>query len=83
MSALDDLNYRLGHKLEQIQAMLPPTYKLTLVARHSTMPPGQNADIIMTNDALDLATEAIARHPSMTYRPADPPIVRGIAEISS
>ena len=52
---LDECRRFVGGHMAEIADVLPREYKLTLIARHTTR---QNADIVVTDDDLELATAA-------------------------
>jgi hypothetical protein len=58
--------------LKQIEKLLPAAYRLTLVARHTEMPAGKNADIIVSLDELPevvVALERLIRGPVIDHTP--------------
>jgi hypothetical protein len=57
----------LDHKREPIAQVLPKTYRLTLVARY-TGTEFKDADIVVTDDDLKAASEAIIRRDESTSR---------------
>jgi len=56
---LDLLQRIIEKHLGEIEKQLPPAYKLTLVARNTTIGDDKNADIILTMDDLDKVITSI------------------------
>lgn len=55
------LHSQIETHLHRIAKLLPPAYKLTLLARHTEMTDDKNADIILTRDDLQKVIKAIGR----------------------
>jgi hypothetical protein len=55
------LHSEIEAHLHRIAKLLPPAYKLTLLARHTEMPDDKNADIILTRDDPNAVVRAIKR----------------------
>ncbi len=56
-----ELQLEIEKHLERIERLLPKAYKLTLVARHTSMPEGKNADLVLTLDDPEKVIGAIRR----------------------
>ena len=58
---LDDFQDEASRLIEKIGALLPPGYKLTLLARHTTIASEKNADILLTRDDPSAVVASIER----------------------
>lgn len=61
MTTLDDFRDQAQAYMGALADLLPESYELTLVARHKTMPPEKNADILITRDDPEAVVAAIQR----------------------
>jgi hypothetical protein len=61
VSAADFMRSEIEPLLQRIGNILPAAYNVTLIARHTQMSVGKNADIILTVDDLPAVIDAIER----------------------
>lgn len=57
-----ELQLEIERHLERIEKLLGENYVLTLIARHKTMPPDKNADILVSMDEPEKARAVIDRN---------------------